>query len=187
MLRLLCNGANLDIKSAQSITMTRYNPLFGFDKLQCERTTEFSLPDTPNNNRVFAMAKMPSTQGVAMRVRYNAQLVDGMCSQDGYLYISEYDGEYKAVFVTGELLGLKRIKDAGNIRELVANTSVPVAESGKNPSDAKNAIFDTVAYKSDGDVCFPSYNINKIIEEAKNKGSYVIRVNGKQSKCILVK
>lgn len=169
MLRLLCNGVNLDIKSAQSITMTRYNPLFGFDKLQCERTTEFSLPDTPNNNRVFAMANMPSTQGVAMRVRYNAQLVDGMCSQDGYLYVSEYDGEYKAVFVTGELLGLKRIKDAGNIRDLVANTSVPVAESGKNPSDAKNAIFDTVAYKSDGDVCFPSYNINKIIEEAKNK------------------
>lgn len=169
MLRLLCNGVNLDIKSDQSITMTRYNPMFGFDKLQCERTTEFSLPDTPTNNRVFAMAKMPSTQGNAMRVRYNAQLVDGMCAQSGYLYVSEYDGEYKAVFITGDLLGLKRIKDAGNIRELVANTSVQVAESGKKPNTATGTTFDTVAYQSDGSVCYPSYCINALISEAKTK------------------
>lgn len=142
MMQLLCNGTCLDLGGGQKVTFQKSNPLFAFDSLKCERTTEFSLPDTPTNNRVFELAKKPEYNGHGMMVRYDAEMQVGHVVKKGWLYVSRYDFKskaYFAVFVTGQLTQLKAAKDAGNLSEIFDETTM-----------GETALFNRVA----------SYNIN---------------------------
>ena len=125
MMQLICNGVRLDLPSGSGLQFTHDNPLFSFDKLSCERTTQFKLPRTETNDRVFALARVPAYDGVGMRRKFAAQLVDGTLVKDGYLYVGSWSGtEYNAVFVTGELVGLQRLRDLGNIGDYMHYTDV---------------------------------------------------------------
>lgn len=120
MMQLLCNGEAVDLARDTNIQFTDQNPLFSFDSLSCERTTEFSLPATPTNDRIFSLARRPDFNGKAMRVIFDAQVHIDAVSKTGYLYVSQWTGsEYKAVFVCGEYITLQRIKDLGNIPDIV--------------------------------------------------------------------
>ena len=120
MMQLLCNGTFLDLYEGSGLQFTHKNPLFAFDALECERTTSFKIPATPKNDRVLALAKLPALSGVAMRRKYDAELYDGTVVKKGYIYVSNFDGkDYNAIFVTGELVGLQALKNAGKIRDLL--------------------------------------------------------------------
>lgn len=119
-MQLLCNGVILDLYDNAGLQFTHSNPLFAFDDLKCERTTNFKLPATPTNDRVFSLAKIPAYSGEGMRRKFTAQLQAGTVVKDGYLYVSNFDGkDYNAIFVTGELVGLQALKNAGKIRDLL--------------------------------------------------------------------
>ena len=119
-MQLLCNGVVLDLYDGTSLQFTHDNPLFAFDELKCERTTQFKLPSTPVNERVLELARIPAYVGTGMRRRFSAELQAGTVVKSGYLYVSEYDGtDYAAVFVTGELIDLQAVRDAGSIRDLL--------------------------------------------------------------------
>lgn len=120
MMQLLCNGQTLDLYADAGMQFTHDNPLFAFDELKCERTTNFKIPSTPKNDAVFGLSRMPATYGLGMRRKYAAELQMGAIVKKGYLYVSEYDGkDYGTIFVTGELVGLQRVKDAGKIRDII--------------------------------------------------------------------
>lgn len=120
MMQLLCNGTFLDLYEGSGLQFTHKNPLFAFDALECERTTSFKIPATPKNDRVLALAKLPALSGIAMRRKYDAELYDGTVVKKGYIYVSNFDGkDYNAIFVTGELVGLQALKNAGKIRDLL--------------------------------------------------------------------
>lgn len=120
MMQLLCNGTFLDLYDNEGLQFTHSNPLFAFDDLKCERTTNFKLPATPTNDRVFSLAKIPAYSGEGMRRKFPCQLQAGTVVRDGYLYVANFDGkDYNAIFVTGELLGLQALKNAGKIRDLL--------------------------------------------------------------------
>lgn len=119
-MQLLCNGVVLDLYENTDLQFTHKNPLFAFDKLECERTTQFKLPSTPTNDRVLELARIPAYKGTGMRQRFAAELQAGTVVKSGYLYVSEYDGtDYAAVFVTGELVGLQAIRNAGKVRDVL--------------------------------------------------------------------
>lgn len=119
-MQLLCNGTFLDLYEGSGLQFTHKNPLFAFDALECERTTSFKIPATPRNDRVLALAKLPALSGIAMRRKYDAELYDGTVVKKGYIYVSNFDGkDYNAIFVTGELVGLQALKNAGKIRDLL--------------------------------------------------------------------
>lgn len=100
-------------------TLTKTNSLFAFDNIECERSTAFPVPATPNNNIAFAFANNEHNDGEGMRKRYNCQMQEGVVTKDGYLYIDTFsEGVYNAIFVCGDLLKLKALKEAGSIREL---------------------------------------------------------------------
>lgn len=100
-------------------TLTKTNSLFAFDNIECERSTAFSVPATANNNLAFAFANNEHNEGEGMRKRYNCQMQEGVVTKDGYLYIDTFsEGVYNAIFVCGDLLKLKALKEAGSIREL---------------------------------------------------------------------
>lgn len=145
MMQLLCNGVYLDLYDNFSLQITHTNPLFAFDKMECERTTQFKLPSTPKNDRVFGLSRIPAYSGVGMMNKYAAQLQAGVVVKDGFLYVKECtDGDYQAVYVFGDLLGLKAIKDAGKIGDYY--TPVNTAQYGIPATFPGSTIFQTLKY-----------------------------------------
>lgn len=166
MMQLLCNGTYLDLGGGQKVTFQKSNPLFAFDSLKCERTTEFSLLDTPTNNRVLSLAKDPAFYGDGMRRKFDAQLINGVCVKNGYLYVSKFDKTYRAVFVTGELLGLRKIKELGKLAEICQFSSV--VQYGSTSSD-KSGDWGCVPYIQDGERIHPSSRIVSIVSNAVSR------------------
>ena len=119
-MQLLCSGSYLDLPANQQLQFKDDNPLFAFDKIACERTTEFSMPCTPTNDKVFGLARIPAYTGAGMRQKFAAQLIEGQVIKQGYLYVTAFDGkQYKCTFVTGELLGLQAVKNAGKVADVL--------------------------------------------------------------------
>ena len=167
-MQLLCNGVVLDLYEDTGMQFTHDNPLFAFDSLKCERTTQFKLPRTATNDRVFSLARIPAFNGVGMRRKFDAQLQASGVTKDGYLYIASYDGkDYNAVFVTGDLVGLQAIKNAGKLKDFLQYDSSLAWSGMKDANAATITDFDIVRYAvSDGAVVSPSVNVQRIINDA---------------------
>lgn len=165
MTRLLCNGVALDLYDEAGLQFTHKNPLFAFDNLECERTTQFKLPCTKTNDALLSLARVPAYAGTGMRQRFTAQLQDGVTVKNGYLYVSNYDGkDYAAIFVTGELVGLQAIKNLGTLAEIMSFTNKEtLGGSSVAPSAATNDIWKNVLYKyPTGELLRPSIQLNEL-------------------------
>ncbi|MEE1131016.1 MAG: hypothetical protein UHX00_05210 [Caryophanon sp.] len=146
------------------------NPLFAFDKLEAMRTTEFKIPCTPKNDRVFELARIPAYDGIGMRRAFSAQLQDGAIVENCSLYVSSFDGkDYKVIFTTGDFLGLAVLKNAGKIKNipLVRQVLEPlyndITAAGVAPSDEKTNIFAQVRYKAGDGIMIPSVNLHNVL------------------------
>lgn len=172
MMQLLCNGVYLDLYDNASVQFVHDNPLFAFDDLKCERTTQFKLPRTATNDRVFSLARIPAYDGIGMRRKFEAQLIDGQVIKDGYLYIASYDGnDYAGVFVTGELIGLQAIKDAGKLKDWYKPAGMIVWNNANvknaNTHDGQLSLALT-RYKTNDNPCHPSFDLADLMEYAYN-------------------
>ena len=167
MMQLLCNNVLLDLKQGTSFQFKKSNILFAFDDIECERTMSFDIPDTPNNEVVLGFAKNPAFSGASMRRRLNATLMDGIVVKHGYLYVDAYEkGNYKAIFVTGELLGLQQIRDAGKLADLAIFNDTVVWKDGLVP-DLPNRATDNwniVKYSQAGSPPHPSWLIKYVVD-----------------------
>lgn len=182
MMQLVCNGVALDLYDNAGLQFTHKNPLFAFDDLECERTTQFKLPSTPTNDRAFSLARIPAYAGTGMRRRFSTQLQAGTVVKNGYLYVASFDGkDYAAIFVTGELVGLQAIRDAGSIKDWYAPADT-IVWSAANVQDANTvagqATLAITRYKSDNAPCHPSFDLGDLMQLAyndltgKNIGTY---------------
>lgn len=162
------NGSTLELQEGFDLQFTRKNILFAFDNIECERSVSFDIPATPNNMRIFSLAQWVQTNGIGMRRRYDAQLIDGIIIKDGYLYISKYENKkYKAVFVTGELLGLQRIKNAGKIAEIVTFGEHVVWDiTSFSPAAGRDSVFEQIRYDTKADAPLPSVRLQTVLEVA---------------------
>lgn len=172
MIRFNVNGEYLDLPADFSLQFKKTNILFAFDDIECERSTSFDIPATPQNNRIFSLAKCVQMSGVGMRRRYEAQMQAGTVVQDGYLHIDQYDGGmYKAVFVTGELLGLKKLRDAGKLKEYYKPAGGIMWDSANirdaNTQAGKLSIAIT-RYLSNVQLLHPSFDLSDIMQNAYN-------------------
>lgn len=169
MIRFNVSGEYLDLPADLSLQFKKSNVLFAFDKMECERSTSFDIPATPQNDRIFALAKWTQSSGTGMRRRYEAQMQASMVTKDGYLYVDAYaDGKYKAIFVTGELLGLLRIKDAGKIADIIQTSETTTWNSYPyTPTNGKNTLWACVRYATDGaHNPYPSVRLQPILDLA---------------------
>lgn len=170
MIRFSISGEYLDLPADFSLQFKKSNVLFAFDNMECERSTSFDIPATPQNDRIFQLAKWIAAPGTGMRRRFDAQMQNGIVVKNGYLYVDAYaDGKYKAIFVTGELLGLKRLRDIGSINEsgLFDDYSDSVyrgAGSQMPASEAYDLIWANVSYEHSADTdIFPSIGVSKML------------------------
>lgn len=172
MTRFEVNGEYLELPADFSLQFKKTNILFAFDDIECERSTSFNIPATPQNNRIFALAKWVQSDGVGMRRKYEAQMQAGLVVLDGYLHIDQYDaGMYKAVFVTGELLGLRKIRDAGKIKEYWKPAG-GIVWSVSNIKDANTydgqVSLAITRYVSNVQLLHPSFDLRDVIQYAYN-------------------
>lgn len=172
MIRFEVNGEYLELPADFSIQFKKTNILFAFDDIECERSTSFNIPATPQNNRIFALAKWVQSDGVGMRRKYEAQIQAGLVVLDGYLHIDQYDaGMYKAVFVTGELLGLRKIRDAGKIKEYwkpaggIVWSTANIKDANTSAGQVSLAI---TRYVSNIQLLHPSFDLRDVIQYAYN-------------------
>lgn len=129
-MKMICNGVALDMSDSVKFSFDKDNILWAFNDLKCERSQEFKIPATTTNERVFGFAGNPAFDGRGMRKRFEAQLQDGVVVKDGYLYVNQFSKrEYSAIFVTGEYVGLQRVRDAGKVSELYNGANVTVTSS----------------------------------------------------------
>ena len=168
MMQLLCDGVMLDLYDNAEVQFTHDNPLFAFDDLKCERTSSFKLPTTPTNDKVFNLARIPAYDGEGMRRKFTAQLQMGAAVRDGYLYVGSFDGkDYNCIFVTGELVGLQQIKDAGKMSDILHfNNALTWNDSNPTSADAASLPYiGHVKYKKQTDHINPSISLRWLIEQ----------------------
>ena len=171
MMQLVCNGVALDLPEGAGLQFTQENPLFAFDNLKCERTTQFKLPATATNDRVLSVARVPAYSGEGMRRKFAAQLQAGAIVKNGLLYVTAWNGkEYDAVFVTGEMIGLQAIKDAGKVSEILsAPTGIVWDVANVKDANSVQIYGQGVAlarYLTNASPCHPSFDLGVIMKEA---------------------
>ncbi len=134
MTQLLCNGVLLDLYEDTSLQFKKTNSLFTFGEMSAERTTQFKLPSTPKNDRVFGLARIPAYNGAGMRRTFEAQLQCGTIVKNGLLYISEWTGkEYTAIMVVGLAYDIKTF---GN--EQFGRLVLPIYDNTLRDADENN-------------------------------------------------
>ena len=166
MMQLLCNNTRLDLYDNAGLQFKHDNPLFAFDNLSCERTTQFKIPSTPTNDKVFSLARIPAYSGEGMRRKFSAQLQSGVVVKNGYLYISSFDGkDYTAIFVTGEFVGLQAIRNLGKLSALVSlDDYVQASTYGSTPSANVCTLWANVSYRKENnsDILHPSIELESL-------------------------
>lgn len=174
MTQFSIGGELLELPSDLKLQFTKKNILFAFDEIECERSLSFNIPATPKNDRIFNFSREAATYGDGMRRRYDAQMQNGIITKRGYLYVESYaGGDYKAIFVTGELLGLLALKNAGTIKDLYQTGAFTPWANTVDASSAIGQLWKCVRYaqKFQGE-CFPSVEIHTIVEElCRNLGA----------------
>ena len=167
MMQLLCNGVFLDMPDSVPLAFKRTNGLFAFDKLSCARTLSFDIPATPKNEQVFGFAKNPQFSGEGMRRKFPCQLQAGSVALDGVLHVESYDGAYKGVFVTGELIGLQAVKDAGKIKDFLEETDITtLTQNPISPAVGKANKWSQVKYATETERVRASWRLADIIVDA---------------------
>ena len=86
--------------------------------MQLSRSGEFIIPRTPANDVILGFSHDPSNHGLDVRRTIRAELFYSGGKINGFAVYREIYGRnkgYSAVFVYGELSGLKRIQELGTI------------------------------------------------------------------------
>lgn len=149
MIQFNIDGWLLELAENTKLQYSKLNPLFAFDKLECERTASFDVPATPKNDMIFGLSRLIQGDGAGMRVRYAAQMQSDGVTKDGYIYITAATRDkYKCVFVTGELLGLQRMRDAGKIKDICNLTTTALYGTAYAPPSSYQALpYRAINYK----------------------------------------
>ena len=140
----------LELKKGTSISISASNQIFGFDKIELSRTQEFTVPATEHNNSIFNLSNRADFNGYVARITLYAEMWYSGGKIAGKLYISEASKtEYKCVFVFGELINFKIIKEAGKIKDYLTILDYTKWDDSTAPSllPVDFAIF---KYKIDG-------------------------------------
>lgn len=172
MISIIVNGKHLDLPENINLQFQKSNILFAFDDAKTERTMSFSIPRTANNMQALDFSNDLHFAGTAMRGRLDAQLQINGVPKDGYLYVDSYgDDKFNCVFVTGELLGLQKIREAGKLADFITPTLG--AMNNATTINANQSAFNDYArikYKTDG-YMFPNWRMEAIaLDVAQNAG-----------------
>ena len=122
MMRFRLNniGEFLDVLEDTSVQIVSKNPICGIDEVELQRTTELRIPATPHNEELLRLSNDYHGRRDMLRGAIPAQMILGIVTYGGVLYINSYDYEkeaYNGVFVYGQMTGLQAIKRLGKLSD----------------------------------------------------------------------
>jgi len=122
MMRFRLNniGDFLDVLEDTSVQIVSKNQIYGIDEVELQRTTELRIPATPHNEELLRLANDYHGRRDMLRGAIPSQMILGIVTYDGVLYINSYDFEkecYNGVFVYGQMTGLQAIKRLGKLSD----------------------------------------------------------------------
>lgn len=176
------SGGYLDTPADLALQFAKTNILFAFDNVECERTTAFTLPSTPQNDLLLGFANdTHNPNAYAATHTLQATLEGDSVTKSGYIYVQRCsEDSYECVFVCGDLLGLKTIKELGKIGDILATTDKAKYGAGQaiDASQSTDKIWQAVKYGNmiDGySYPFPSLNLYLLASRLQNAGVKVSR------------
>lgn len=115
MIRLRIDNNFIELEEKTDLSFIFENQLYSSD-IKLSRTIEFNIPATSNNKKFLNFANRPDFDGNKIRYKYNAELWYSGGKINGELLINEFsDNNFKAIFIYGNLLKFKEIKEKGEI------------------------------------------------------------------------
>lgn len=146
-INLLDRLGSLDVPSDMRYSIAKTNDLLT-GELTAERTTNISLPATPNNNMLLANSQMAANdQSTGMRRGHPATLTDGATSHLGTLFVNSYTppigegvGKYDCVFTTGVNDELRAI-GAKTIASCYSGTDIAECAAYQSTYNANFQVF----------------------------------------------
>jgi hypothetical protein len=178
-------GKRLDLPAKTSVQFVKNNILFAFDKVSFERSTTIQVPKTRNNLQILGFSQDYHDYGTSMRISMEAEMICGVLSRKGYLYINQYDyekQEFECIFLTGELLGLKGIKELGNIAEYIPQElGARVDATGYASNDPNQPDYGIVFYETDREGHLPSWRLGALADEVFNNANVSIDLSAIRS------
>lgn len=117
---VLPNLGELDVPEKVKLSLKKRNHALPLGSMAMDRSSTFSLPTTPNNNRLLNLASsllVDASSKVATYTIVPAVLVGSGVTWQGELYVDKVaNGEYSVVFTFGDLVPLRSFLSA-NARE----------------------------------------------------------------------
>ncbi len=111
----IISGDFLELPDDFDLQFQFNNTAFAFDSMNLSRSAEFEIPRTPKNDLIFSFGHDFAKSGDLIRRKIESELYYSGGKISGLLYVQGYTDNYNAVFVYGELVELKKLKDAGNV------------------------------------------------------------------------
>ena len=137
MAQFKVNNHFLEFSKGIDLAFSFFNSIFGFERIELSRTQQFKVPATPENNRIFALANRPDFSGQQVRVIHDAEMWYSGGVIHGRMYVVSCDRhEYNCVFIFGEQMKLKELKESG---ELGAFLNVPEVLTWNNTTASPGA------------------------------------------------
>ena len=178
MVRFKILGQELKLPENFNISFSSNNPIFNFENIQLIRTQSFFVPSNAENDSLLGFAGRHDRFGDMARRIINAELIYSCGKIDGRFYIDEFNDGYSCVFVFGELLKLKEIKESGEIAKyLILNNTILWAD-GQATFDPVTILQQLGLYKysiyamepniSAGWNFLPTVSLNYLLESCKN-------------------
>ena len=174
MMQFVIDGQRLELPAGFDLQFTKKNSLFAFDALTCDRSTSFSIPATPTNDRILGLAKLPAAYGAGMRKKFAAQLQGSAVAENGYLYVTAYSGgAYQCVFVFGDLLGVKDFDNAKFGSLILPNDKVTGSVVNADTTPSPLAAYVKYHNNLDAEEFYalrPSVDVGKLLAQINAQG-----------------
>ena len=192
MVRFKILGQELKLPENFSISFSSNNPIFNFDSIQLIRTQSFFVPSTAENDSLLGFTGRHDRFGDMARNIINAELIYSGGKFDGRFYIDECNDGYSCVFVFGELLKLKEIKESGEIAKYLNFTNTILWSDGQATFDPVSLLQPLGLYKysiyamgqniSAGWNFLPTVSLKYLLDSCKNYFGVDVNLGSLQEK-----
>lgn len=152
--KVIVSNTELDIERGAKLSLTKENQFWQFDNFNLSRSQAIFLPATPKNNTFFGFSNNPAEYGLNARISYDAEIWYSGGKIEGKMFVIDFHMRkgYNCLFIFGELLKLKEIKEAGNIgnyvnmqENIVWNEDTPILPIGYyNPFGLSSYLIENI-------------------------------------------
>lgn len=172
MVSININGNYLDLPEDFRLQFSKTNTIFDIGNIKTDRTTEFDVPATDNNNNILGISNNIHTHGDMARIKLDAQLQYSGVVIDGYIVILEATRDkYSLCFFYGNNVRLKSLFDNKKLSDLFADVEDYILNMPTIYTLVHDINFGFAQYENKQSYYLPSVSLRRLLRAFQ---SYII-------------